>query len=253
MNKNIVAFDVETTGLSFTDDYVIQLSAVKFDKDFNIIGEFDEMIKPINDFEIAEGALEKHGFTKEFVLENGKPLSEVGQSFIDFINDCNMLSYNGKGFDIKMLTKDFRLVGLEFDLNRVFFDSYLLETKLNPRKLENVYKNYTGKILDNAHNALYDVYATIEIFKHQLDKFNEQDISIDDIMGFDESVVLCIDGMIRKDGDKIVFAKGKYKDIEFMEVTKTDVSYIKWFMNNPEFDIHTKNVVREYYYKNRTV
>ena len=57
--------------------------------------------------------------------------------------------------------------------------------------------------------------------------------------------------MIKKDGEKILFAKGKYKDTEFMEVAKQDVSYIKWFMNNPGFDINTKNILKEYYAKNR--
>ena len=38
--KNIVAFDVETTGLDTSKDFVIQLSGVKFDKDFNIIDSY---------------------------------------------------------------------------------------------------------------------------------------------------------------------------------------------------------------------
>ena len=40
MKRNIVAVDVETTGLSFTEDYIIQLAAVKFNTDFNVIDEY---------------------------------------------------------------------------------------------------------------------------------------------------------------------------------------------------------------------
>ena len=36
MNRNIVAFDVETTGLDHTTDHIIQLAAVKFDSEFLI-------------------------------------------------------------------------------------------------------------------------------------------------------------------------------------------------------------------------
>ena len=39
-----------------------------------------------------------------------------------------MLSYNGKGFDVRMIIKDFREVGLSFDIDKVFYDSYLLES-----------------------------------------------------------------------------------------------------------------------------
>lgn len=245
--KYTVAFDVETTGLSFKDDYIIQLSAVKFDKNFNIVEEFDEMVCPKNDFEVGEGALSKHGFTKEFVMENGRPLNEVGEEFLNFIEGCDMLSYNGRGFDVRMIVKDFRAVGLEFSLDKVFYDSYLLESMLHSRKLECVYERYTGKKLDNAHNALYDVRATVEIFKHQLELFEKQDISLDDIMNLDESKIFCIDGMIYKKDDDIFFAKGKYKDSEFMQVCNLDPGYIAWFMKNPEFDITTKLTLKKYY------
>ena len=253
MHKNIVAFDVETPGLDTTNDFVIQLSAVKVTSNFEVIEEFNEFIKPnIVDFTISEGALEKHGFTKEFIKENGSDMVDVGKRFIEFIDGCDMLSYNGNNFDIKILLKDLRNAGYELSLNdRVFYDSMALEKILNPRKLEAVYARYTGKTLEGAHNALCDVYATIEVFKHQLNKFFEQEVTLDQIMEFEESKIFCIDGMIKKDGEKILFAKGKYRDVEFMEVAKQDVGYIKWFMNNPGFDINTKKILKEYYTKNR--
>lgn len=252
MSRNIVAFDVETTGLDTNKDYVIQLSAVKFDSDFNIIGEMNEyVIPPHSDWEIAEGAFEKHGLTKEFIKENGRYIYDVGVEFLNFTDDCDMLSYNGNKFDVKILSKDLRLVDLQLDLNRTFFDALALEAKLQPRTLDVIYKKYTGKVLENAHNALYDVKATIEIFRHQVENFHEQGISIDEIMGFDESKVFCVDGMIKKDGDKIVFAKGKHRGVDFMDVCANDKGYIKWFMDNPDFDRHTKQILRDYYAQSR--
>lgn len=251
MSKHIVAFDVETTGLSFTTDYIIQLAAVKFDTDFNIIDSMKYIVKPIKDFEIAEGAQEKHGITKEYVLEAGTDLKIVAEEFLKFIDGCDMLSYNGRNFDVRMIYKDFASVGLQFDINRVFYDSMLLEIKLNPRTLETIYKKYTGKDLIDAHDALADVLATIEVFKYQVQSFANQDITLDDIMQMDESKIFCIDGMIKQDGDNILFAKGKYKDVEFMDVARKDVGYIKWFMTNPDFDYHTKQTLREYYAKNK--
>lgn len=254
MNKqNIVAFDVETTGLDSSKDYVIQLSAVKFDAvEFNVVDEFNHYVLPhASDWEIADGAFEKHGISKEYLETHGESLQVVGNQFIKFIDGCDMLSYNGNKFDIKMLSKDLHAFGYTIDLNRVFYDSLLLEAKLFPRTLETIYKKYTGNDLDGAHNSLNDVYATIEVFKHQVKLFESQDITLDDIMCFDESKIFCIDGMIKQDGDKILFAKGKYKDVEFMEVANKDVGYVKWFMNNSDFSNHTKNTLRNYYIKNR--
>ena len=251
LKKNIVAFDVETTGLSVKDDYVIQLSAVKLDSELNIISEFNEYILPINDFVITEGAFGKHGMTKEFIAEHGKPLNIVATSFIEFVGDSDILSYNGNGFDVKMLVKDLRTVGIDFDLTKTFYDAFALEKILLPRTLEATYKRYTGQDMTNSHNALYDVYATVEVFKHQLKKFEEIGTTIDDIMNFDDSKILCLDGMLKRDGDKILFAKGKYKDVDFLDVIKKDPDYIKWFMNNQEFDVYTKQIAKNYYINHR--
>lgn len=251
--RNIVAFDVETTGTDHNKDSIIQLAAVKFDKDFNRLDSYCCYVKPMEDFEIAPGALEKHGLTKEFILDNGMASNGVMEVFNAFCNDCDMLSYNGNNFDIKFIDKEMRAAGIEFSFDRVFYDSMRLEAMLHPRSLEVIYKNYTGRDLDDAHNALADVNATIEVFKHQLNKFSEQDITLDEIMGFEESKIFDISGMIKKEDDKIIFAKGKYRGVEFMEVCKGDPGYIQWFMKNPDFSNHTKNILRNYYITNRKV
>lgn len=249
--RNIVAFDVETTGLDVSKDSIIQLAAVKFDEDFNRLDSYCCYVKPMEDFEISPGALEKHGLTKEFILDNGMPSNGVMEVFNAFCKDCDILSYNGNNFDIKFIDKEMKAAGIEFSLDRVFYDSMKYEIMLHPRHLENVYKNYTGLDLNDAHDALADVNATIEVFKHQLNKFSEQDITLDEIMGFEESHIFDIDGMFKKEDDKIIFTKGKYRDTEFMEVASKDVGYIKWYMNNPDFSNHTKNILRNYYIINR--
>ena len=251
--RNIVAFDVETTGTDSSKDVIIQLAAVKFDKDFNRLDSYCCYVKPMEDFEIAPGAFEKHGLTKEFILDNGMPSNGVMEVFNAFCKDCDMLSYNGNTFDIKFIDKEMKAAGIEFSLDRVFYDSMKYEIMLHPRHLENVYKNYTGRDLDDAHNALADVNATIEVFKHQINKFAEQDITLDEIMGFEESQIFDIDGMFKKENDEIIFTKGKYRGVEFMQVCKCDPGYIKWYMNNPDFNNHTKNILRNYYITNRKV
>lgn len=255
--RNIVCYDIETTGLSIMSDKVIQLSAVKFDENFNVIATFDEYVRPIGEWHMQEAAERVHGISEKFLIENGRFLKDVGAEFIEFIKDCDILSYNGNRFDIRMLCANLREVGLDFNIaDRVFFDSFLLESKLDSRKLGDVYKRYTGKELEGAHNAIYDVLATVEVFRHQVAAFEKQNISMEEIKGFDEIKLLCVDGMIKRGNnpnqpEEIVFARGKYKDVDFMDVAQRDPGYVQWFMENEGFDRHTKNVLREYYAKNR--
>ena len=90
MNHYITAFDVETTGLSQTEDYIIQLSAIRFKKDtFEQVKTFNHYIKPIRAYEIKPGAFESHGLTKDFIEENGVPLKSVAQEFIEMFDDAD--------------------------------------------------------------------------------------------------------------------------------------------------------------------
>lgn len=249
--KNIVAFDVETSGLSVINDFILQLSATKFNpKTFEIIDEKNWYINPVHKYEISPGALETHGITKEFIEKHGISMAVAGREFLEFSKDCDFLTYNGNSFDIKIIYKDFKLVGLEFPMDRNFFDSYMMDVKINPRTLTALYKKMTGKEMEGAHNSINDVRATIEIFKKQI-----EGLDLEEVIAWPENFVLTPDGSIKlrdisdKDSD-ILFNVGKYKDKEFMNICNDDPSYIKWFMSNVASD-YTKTVLRDYYKKHK--
>lgn len=236
MNNYITAFDVESTGLSQTEDYVIQLSAIRFKKDtFEKVKTFDYYIKPIRAYEIKQGAFEAHGLTKEFIEENGVPLKSVAQEFIEMFDDADVLTFNGNRFDINMIYKDLLMIGIEFPMDgKIFYDSYGIEVRLNPRKLANVYFNYTGRVLEDAHNSLADVEATIDVFQHQLEVLKEDNETGEDVDDWMENHLYSPEGSIRNaanggEPERIVFNMGKYKDQEFMAVCKNDPGYIQWF------------------------
>jgi len=236
MNHYIVAFDVETTGLSQIEDYVIQLSAIKFRKDtFEQVKTFDHYIRPLRAYEIKPGAFEAHGLTKEFIEKNGVLLSTVADEFIEMFDDADALTFNGNRFDVNMLYKDLLAIGKNFPMEgKIFYDSYGIETRLNPRKLSNVYFNYTGREMENAHNSLADVSATVEVFRRQLEVLKEDNETGEPIEDWAENHLYSPEGSIRNaanagEKERIVFNIGKYRDQEFMSVCKTDPGYISWF------------------------
>ena len=257
MNHYIVAFDVETTGLSQTEDYVIQLSAVKFVKEtFEKIKEFNHYIKPCRAYDIKPGAFEAHGLTKEFIEENGVPLISVADEFIAMFDDADALTYNGNRFDVNMLYKDLLMIGKEFPMeNKIFYDAYNIETRLNPRRLSNIYFKYTGKCLEDAHDSLADVDATIEVFKEQIKTINNLEDSVENIDEWNENHLYSPEGSIRNAAtgsvsERLVFNIGKYKDQEFMSVCKTDPSYISWFKDKVASP-YTWRLLTKYYKEHR--
>lgn len=236
MNHYITAFDVESTGLSQTEDYIIQLSAIRFKKDtYERVKTFNYYIKPIRAYEIKPGAFKAHGLTKEFIEKNGVPLASVAGEFIEMFDDADVLTYNGNRFDVNMVYKDLLMIGIEFPMEgKVFYDSYGIETRLNSRKLSNVYFNYTHECMEDAHNSLSDVEATIVVFQNQLEVLKEDNETGEEIEDWCENQLYSPEGSIRNaanagESERIVFNIGKYKDQEFMIVCKNDPEYIKWF------------------------
>lgn len=238
--KNLVCIDIETTGLDKKNDHIIQLSAKKVDGD--TLKELDYInyyIKPTVDFTIEDGAYEKHGLTKEFILENGKPLLEISQEFINFIEGCDILSYNGETFDIPFIDKELLSIGIKIDwINYNSIDVYNIEKKLTSRKLEDIYLKYTGQELNGSHNSLVDVGATIEVYKHQRElidsnEFINKIISPDNVVKYDKN-------------NQMVFTIGKYRGVDVYKVCKTDPQYIKWLFENGISET-TKNSIKEYY------
>lgn len=247
--KDIVAFDVETTGLNPRNDFIIQLSCMLLDGETMIVkNKQNWYINPDCKYEISQQAFEKHGLTKEFLKEHGNKLKDISQDIINFFGDYDILTYNGNSFDINFLYFNLLNIGVEFDINgRNYYDAFLMYKKCHPSTLEAVYKYYTGQDLESAHNATADVEATVEIFKHlhtdeNLNRLDMNEMEINHLYSPENSITL-------KNG-QIFFNMGKYKDVEFMRVCREDPSYIKWFFNSVA-SLYTKQTLKKYYMEHK--
>ena len=251
MSKPIAIVDVETSGLSAQFDWIIQLSAVKFDRDtFEVLGKFDYYIKPLGKYEIHPDAEAVHGLSKEYIEANGKTLREVGPEFLKFIDGCDIMGYNSNQFDILRIYKDFTHAGLEFPIDGiVFYDVLAMERKIHPMNLGSVFERYKGQTMEQfglkAHDSLSDVIATLEVFKSQMEFLDYETIN-----EWPENQLFTPDGTVRNAAKPdepvlIVFNQGKYRDRDVYDVMKEDLGYMKWASKNL-FSNYTLNLVRQY-------
>jgi len=250
-HKKVCIFDTETTGLSKQFDWIIQLSAVKFDKEsFEVLGTFNEYIKPAGKYEIHPDAEATHGLSKEFIEANGRPLKEVGPEFLEFCKDCDLMGYNSNNFDELMAYKDFTYSKLVWPVKDVqHYDVLGMERRIHPMNLGSVFERYKGVTMEQAgltaHDALSDVKATLEVFKCQMEFLDWK--TIDE---WRENQLLTPDGTVRNAAAqdqplKIVFAQGKYRDYDVYEVMKQDPGYLKWAAK-AMFSSYTLELVRQY-------
>ena len=160
-----VVFDIETTGLDYLKDRIIELGALRI-KDDVVIGEFNKLINP--GIEIPEIVSAINNITNEMVENEDYPGVVLSQ-FAAFIKGVDfLLGHNAIRFDYPFLKA-------EFKRNFVKTENYLVKDTLRIAriKLRRELRSYTlknltayyGIVNQDAHRALSDVYATYELYK----------------------------------------------------------------------------------------
>lgn len=253
----IAIYDVETTGLDPKRDHIVQLSAVKLGKKnmMKIIDKFDAYVIPAGEWNMSPAAQEVTGLSKEFILAHGRPTKEVLMEFNDWIADSDLGGYNSNRFDIKFLYNESQACGLGFDMKgRKFYDVLAMECRIHPRNLGAIYKNYTGKTMEDsgldAHNSLSDTTATAVVMAHQM---MQENLNWEDIDTWQENQIISPEGSIRNTSmeghePRLVMAFGKWKDQDIYEMAQSPegISYLSWAKENV-FSIYTLQVIAEYF------
>jgi len=242
--KPIVFFDVETTGLDIAKDRIIEICMIKIFPDGKKKEKFYSKFNPVG-VVIADGAFEKHGVTLES-LKDEPEFKEKSQEIVDFIKDCDLGGYNCKRFDIPILVEEFYRAQTPFNIrNAKVFDGFLIFSKMESRKLEDAYRYYTGKVLENAHTAEADILATIDIFNSQIEKYNFETNTedFDKIINSDNDN-LDFAGKFKKKDNQVFITFGKHKDKNVNEVFKTDPNYFDWIILSDTFTQDTRYITK---------
>lgn len=243
--KNIVSFDIETTGLDKTKDYIIQFAAIKYDRETgNMLDSMNLYIQPEGGYTITIQAYMKHKISPEFLKD--KPyFFEVADDIIAFIKDCDILTYNGNTFDIAFLISEMKRVNRDIDFMQFnCYDAFLEEKRRNGIGLNNTYKRYTGKTMEEsgleAHDAFSDVKATFEIFQAQ-----------QRIKEYGPEVMFGEDNFITNsefNGEMVpCFSMGKYKTLPISYISTIDQGYLNWCVGTKStLTESTKNYIKTY-------
>jgi DNA polymerase-3 subunit epsilon len=245
LERSLVFFDLETTGLEIGKDRIIEIKMVKANPD----GTEENYYSRVNPegVPISEGAQEKHGIKIED-LKNEPIMQVIAKEVYDFIVDCDLGGYNLLRFDIPMLVNELLRCGVYWNPRGVnVLDSYLIYAKQEPRTLEGAYKYYTGNVLKDAHSASADIKATMEILEKQIEKYKLSN-SVKDIYESikEEKENVDLAGKLKKDKDgKVLFTFGKHNGKSVVEVYKSDPNYFSWIIDKSEMSIETKFVFKK--------
>ncbi len=170
---SFVAIDLETTGLDFEKDEIIEVALVRFEN--GVPGEsVDYLVKPVSAG--LRPFIENLTGIYKNDLEGAEPFSAVAARIFNFIGDLPIVAHNAN-FDSKFLKQTFEKVGVSFD-NHPVWDS-LTVSRIAYQDIPNHRLDTLVQELNiprsRAHRALPDADACGRLFVMALEKIQGTD------------------------------------------------------------------------------
>lgn len=253
LQRPLLFFDIESTGLNIASDCIIELSFVK------ILPGNEQRIKTWKvcpwDYEhccqkpISPSASAVNGVYDKDLVDCPK-FYEIVDEVVEWIGDSDLAGFNSAKFDLPMLAEEIERVraytGRDVAINlheKQMVDVQTIYHALEPRNLRAAYRFYCGgEDFDNAHTAEADTIATYEVLKGQLDRYPDtlrNDVNF--LAGFAgrPKTVDYAGRLIYNENKDAVISFGKHKGRTARDVYSYEPSYFDW-ISKGEFTLDTK-------------
>lgn len=240
LERPIVVFDLETTGLSVVHDRIVQLAYRKYFPDGTVLAD-TIMLNPQKP--IPEAASAVHGFTDADVAE-APVFQDLSAELFAVFENSFYSGFNIARYDLPLLKQEFTRAGLSFSFHpEDIIDAKLVYHYMEPRTLSAAYKHYCGKEHEEAHDAQGDVEATTEIIAEQIARYGK-----DEIKRIHEETCrdyVDLEGRFYRENNEIYFAFSKFKGRTLDSVYETDPTFLRWILQ-ADFPEDSKDVVRAF-------
>ena len=274
LNKPLVVFDLETTGLDLVKDRIIQISYIKVYPD----GREERGNYLVNpEVHILPIITQLTGISDDDVKD--KPtFKQLAKTLSDTFTGCDFAGFNSNYFDVPLLAEEFLRADIDFDFSKCrLIDACTIFKKMERRNLASAYKFYCGRKMEDdfeAHRADQDTEATYRVLMAELDHYTEEKQRA---LGEDpegrvlENDMQCLadfsksnnnvdfagriiwgeakdargNTIVGDDGKPVMteyFNFGKYKGKTVAEVLRLDPGYYGWIMGG-DFTYNTKQVL----------
>ena len=256
LQKPLVIFDLETTGLDIVKDRVIQLSYIKVYPD----GREERGNELINPEKFIPTEVEQlTGITNNDVKD--KPtFKQLAAKLCETFKGCDFAGFNSNHFDIPLLAEEFLRAGIDFDFSKCrLIDACTIFKRMERRNLAAAYKFYCGRKMEDdfeAHRADQDTEATYRVLMGELDKY-APGVNEDPEKVLENSIDCLADFSKQNDNvdfaGRIVWAEvngvrteifnfGKHKGRPVAEILRLDPGYYSWILAG-DFTYNTKQVL----------
>ena len=242
LDRPLVVFDIEATGINRKTDKIIDLGMVFLRPD----GSQESMVYRVNPgMPIPAEAIAIHGITDEDV-KDCPSFEDIAEHIAELLEGCDLAGYNLIHYDIPMLQEAFLRADVPFQLKgRRVLDAQKIFHKKEPRDLTAAVSFYCGDSHAGAHGALADAVATLRVLDGQLKHYPDLPTDMDALDEFcnprNPDFVDRAGRIKWQDGVAVInFSKNKGRSLK--ELAEQDAGFLKWILKN-DFPLDTRNIV----------
>ena len=206
LERPLLFFDIESTGLSIVSDSIVELSFVKVFPDNHHEVKTGRVCpwdySAGKQKSIDPGASQVNGIKDEDVANEPKFI-EIAPEVVEWLKDSDLAGYTSTKFDLPMLAEEIErvrtycesriknaktsadkkekaqktLAAIDIDLHaKQMIDVQTIYHYMEPRNLKAAYRFYCGgEDFENAHSAEADTLATYEVLKGELEMYQQPD------------------------------------------------------------------------------
>ena len=262
--ERVLAFDLETTGISTSRDRIVQFALIGSDADGTSI-HMERLVHPQR--KIPRDSSDIHGIFDADV-QNAESFFHHAKQLAELMNGAIVVGHNVRQFDLAMLEQEFLRIGQLAPKPKAIFDTLEIVRRLKvprPHNLGSLCRRHHID-LSNAHTAGADAAATLllfwqlsldyaPMFRKSIDElerwFAHGDVTNQDASelgrSLDDLPLVDAEGKIRRDGDQLILAFGRHRGEDVKVVANDDPAYLHWMLSpNGLGDEFIRTVLRDY-------
>lgn len=245
--QRVLAFDLETTGISTNNDRIVQVALVGADAN-GVAVHYDVLVNPQRP--IPMGASRVHGIYESDV-KTEPVFKHFAAKLFELMDGAVIVGHNARKFDMPLLDNEYYRCGMVPPKPLVVLDTLEMVRRLKVPRPHNLGAQCAqhGIDLSNAHDAAADAAASLLLlwklmrdhpssFRRSLIEIEEWlmhgDVrkdeselgrSLGDLDSFDTK------GRIRVDDGVYIIAFGRHRGTDLITVAKEDSRYMDWLLS----------------------
>jgi len=244
LERPLIVFDIESTGVNARQDRIIELAAVKVMPD----GTEEEKCWLLNPgVPIPPETSAIHGITDD-IVKDCPVFADVIDEVEAFFADSDLCGFNCDRFDVPCLEEAFAREGRNFNASaRRSVDVQRIYHRREPRDLTAAVRFYCDRDHAGAHGAEADARATLDVLKGQLVRYADLPRTVSEM---DEYLVprdpLNADrkGLLRWVNGALCVNFGQKKGEKLTDLFVHEKNWLRWFAKG-NFETDARMIVRD--------